>query len=865
MNKHLTKGLLALCLMLSLYSFAEKPDKKQDTQISKEKKEKRDSTYQKFFKGKKVETVKGSFITLHKMDGKVYFELPVKNLDREILFGTTISSVTEPSLLTVGMKNSAPIHFRFVRQENNVVMKTINTNIIYDKENKNLDKAIQKSYRDPSLAAFKIEAYSPDSSAVIFEMTSLVGKTNPIVPIVPKNSGIYTITPTPKDDMSFVKTLKSFDDNISVKTELNYILSASIMGIVPVISNMPVTTEVTHTFLLLPQEKMTPRIFDSRIGIFSTKKASFSNDKNNIETTAFANRWRLVPEDREAYRKGELSEPEKPIVFYLDNAFPENWKKPVKEGVLRWNKAFEKIGFKNAVQVRDFPTDDPTFDPDNLKYSCVRYIPSTIENAEGPYWTDPTTGEIINASVVIYNNIGQLLYKWRFTQTANVDASVRAKNLPENLFNESLSYAVAHETEHTLGFMHNMAASSAYATDSLRSASFTKKYGTTPSIMDYARFNYVAQPHDKGVKLTPPDLGVYDYYLVDWNYRYFPNLKNDTKKEAEELEKLVDTKSNDPMYRYGSEQSATSIYDPSALAEDLGNDPLKSSNYGIKNLKNISANLQNWIKDDEDSSIKNSLDLAVAQQLHRYLKNGMSLVGGIYLNESKESSGKPRYQVVPKAKQREALLWSIELIKNFRSYANRGLEKKGFLNVSYYDQLLEYISYDVFRTRGRIILASYLDNKTYSLKDYFDDVYEQFFKSTIAGTEPSHDERFMQRYFIESALSSIDGTPAPSAPKSLTADVSLAEAFLSAADKLGQVPAAYHKALQEYKFGRPGNNLLPNVNIKQLDNSDMYFYGKLKQLKPLLEKRIQTASSANLKTHYQFLLFKVEKALKTKN
>lgn len=862
MNKHVTAGVIALCLILFTPSFAQKSETKKKSQPKKEKTEKL-SSYQKLFKDKKTETVKGNFITLHKVDGKVYFEMPTKYLNREILFGTTISSVTEPSFITVGMKNSTPIHFRFAMQDSNIVMRTVNSNVFYDKENKNLKASIQKNYRDPSLAAFKIEAYSPDSSAVVFDITSFVGKTNPIIPVVPKSAGIYAITSTPKDEMSFVKTLKSFDDNISVKTELNYTLSATIMNIVPLLSDMPLSTEVTHTFLLMPKEKMTPRIFDSRIGVFSTKKTSFPINKDQIEFTALANRWKLIPKDKEAYRKGEGSEPEKPIVFYVDNTFPETWKQPIKDGILRWNHAFEKIGFKNAIQVRDFPTNDPTFDPDNLKYSCVRYIPTMVENAMGPYWTDPSTGEIINASVLIYNNIEQLLHKWRFTQTANVDASVRGKKLPKNIFDESLSYVVAHETGHTLGFMHNMAASAAYPTDSLRSATFTQKYGTTPSIMDYARFNYVAQPKDKGVKLTPPDLGVYDYYLVDWNYRYFPELKNDVKGEAAKLEKMVDAKSSDPMYRYVQEQS-TGIFDPSVIAEDLGDNPIKSSNYGIANLKNISANLPHWIKEDEDSSIKNTLNLVIAQQFHRYLTNGLNSVGGIYLNESKESSGKPRYEVVPKKKQREALIWSINQIKNFKSYANNEVEKWGFINVSYYDQLLEYITYDLFRARGRVILSSYLDDKSYSLKEYFDDVYAQIFKSVFSGTEPSHNERFMQRFFIEYGLAYMEGTATPGGSKSITSDVSLAETFLMVAQELGEVPISYHQALQEYRFGSPGNNLLPNVNIKQLDNSDMYFYGILTKLRPLLENRVKTTSSTHLKSHYQLLLFKTEKALKIK-
>ena len=279
MNKKMIGLVVVFLLALSCSSVKQSATKTKQSDKAGTAKSKPESKYDKLFKDKKPQTAKGNFITLHKMDGKVYFELPLKYMGREILFGTTISSVTEPSFMTVGMKNSTPIYFRFALQDSSVVMKTVNTNIIYDKDNKNLSLAIRQNYRDPSLAAFKIEAYSSDSSAVVFDMTSFVGKTNPIIPVVPKSSGVYSITATPKDEMSFVKTLKSFDDNVSVKTDLNYSISATIMGIVPVASDLPFSAEVTHTFLLLPQEKMTPRVFDSRIGVFATKKNILSGRK----------------------------------------------------------------------------------------------------------------------------------------------------------------------------------------------------------------------------------------------------------------------------------------------------------------------------------------------------------------------------------------------------------------------------------------------------------------------------------------------------------------------------------------------------------------------------------------------------------
>ena len=287
-----------------------------------------------------------------------------------------------------------------------------------------------------------------------------------------------------------------------------------------------------------------------------------------------------------------MVEPAKPIVFYVDNALPAKWKKYIKLGIEDWQPAFEAIGFKNAIVARDFPTDDPDFDPDDIRYSCFRYATTTVANAMGPSWTDPRSGEIIQASVYMYHDVLKLLHNWKFVQTAQVDPKARAAVFDEETMGASLRYVASHEIGHTLGLMHNMRASYSIPVDSLRSPAFTAKYGTTTSIMDYARNNYVAQPEDKNVRLIPPLLGVYDIFMIKLGYAPIYDAETPADEYAT-LNKWIQEKAGDPMYTYG-EQQILGTLDPASQSESLGDDAVKASRYGIKNLRYIMDHLVEW-------------------------------------------------------------------------------------------------------------------------------------------------------------------------------------------------------------------------------------------------------------------------------
>ena len=827
----------------------------------KEKKE--EDKYTKFFKDKKVETARGKFVTLHKIDGNVYLELPTKYLGKELMMGAKVTSTTDPDYLAVGSMNSAPIVFRFEKQDSVIVMKAPNS-IVYRRDaSPELQKALELNYRDQSVESFTPEVYKADSSAVVLKINSLVTESSPFFEIVPSQQGPFKITSSRNSSLTFVRGLKAFDTNASVRVEMNFSVNASLMGVLTVAKDMPLTAEVTYTILPVEASNAIPRFADARVGYQTTRKVSFPDYLDQSEPVYLAHRWQLVPKDKKAYAKGQLTEPEKKIVFYLDSAFPASWQRPIREGVLRWNKAFEAAGFRNAIEVRDFPKNDKQFDPDNLEYSCIRYIPNSQETIAASNWTDPRTGEIFSGNLTIYNNVEALLHKQRFIGTAAVDPQVRSSRLPQALFEESLSQLVTQEMGSVLGLLHNYAASASYTTDQLRSAKFTKESGLTPSILDGVTYNYLAQPSDKGVRLINDQLGVYDLFAIDWGYRYF-DLKGDPAAEAKELLSRVDKRAREPYLRYAPEQRYA--VDPTVRTEDLGNDPIKTAELTMKNLAFIQSNLSKWITNDPDSRKKKSLYLAIVQGYYLQLKNAMSLVGGVVCQESRLSTSLPRYQVVPKAKQREAFQWLLREAKDFQSKADRNFERKGFIDVSYYDQLLEFLVKDIYDLRSRIIIASQVDSKTYSLGEYFDDLYQATFASTIAGKSPNHMERLMQIAFIDK---SIAGTVNP---RNATPGMpySFAGAPASVGGKLISLASTtdYSDALKSgrvnYGGGDPSASIYPMANVPALDTSEQYMYAALLKVRPLLEQRAASTTDRTLKAHYQTLAFKVAKLLDAK-
>ena len=720
---------------------------------------KKESEYDKLFK-KKHEIAKG-LITLHLLDGKVYFELPVNLINKDMLIGSTVTSISDNGNAVVGSKPTDLLHVVFTRNKTHVQLRQVNTDYITG--NTQIDEALRKSTLGAILSNQKIQAYNNDSTAIVFDMSSVFLGDNKKMSPFDKNSiyGMYNRTENYQSDCSYISQIKAFKDNVSIKSCLSYTFSVSNSQGTSLIKDRPFTAEMTRSIMLLKEKPYRPRMADYRIGVFFTGREQLGEGAKTTVPVYYANRWDIQPSDTAAYLRGEKVKPTKQIVFYIDNTFPEKWKPYLREGVTQWNELFEQIGFKDVVAAKDFPTDDPEFDPDNIKYSCVRYAPSSIENAMGPSWVDPRSGEILNASVYLYHNVIKLISNWLFVQTAQADKDVRTVNIPDEMVGDALRYVLSHEIGHCLGFMHNMGASSTFPVDSLRSPEFTQKYGTTPSIMDYARFNYVAQPEDNVSRSGIfPRIGMYDKWAIEWGYRWMPEYET-AEAEIPHLNKwIIEKLREDKRYTFGTELDRN---DPRNQSEDLGDDAMLASSYGIKNLKRVMPEIMNWTYEPNEGYMKAvRLYQNVVGQFDLYMGHVATNVAGIYHNPiSVEQTDMKAVEYVPKDIQKKAVdFLNKELFTTPTWLMDDKLSERTGINT--FNSIYRVQSSTLKQLLSSRTLDKMTDNelvngaKAYTANDLFRDLKKSIWSDMQGGKKPDASQRSLQKTYVNALIGMLD-------------------------------------------------------------------------------------------------------------
>ena len=505
--------------------------------------------------------------------------------------------------------------------------------------------SVNQNNYSPILAGFDIEN-TEEKDRFLIDVTTFFMDDSPGFNIIMSyQRDDYKIGSVDKK-RSRIDSAKSFPQNTEVRHTLTFSARKAPRGN----SAKTLSFQVNHSIIALPKDPMTVRYEDPRVGWFTLKKYDYSAPDLKAKDYTIIRRWRLEPKDKEAYARGELVEPIKPIVYYLDPATPMVWRPYFKKGVEDWNQAFEKAGFKNAIRAMDPPTaeEDPDFSPEDVRYSTVRYVASTTRNAVGPSVSDPRTGEILESDIIWYHNHLRSYRNRYLLETGAANPSARTLNTPEEEIGEMMRRVIAHEIGHALGLPHNMKASSAYPVDSLRSGAFTQKMGIATTIMDYARYNYVAQPGDTGIRFVR-QMGPYDDYAIEWGYRYFK--ENDPDYEKEVLKEIVDKKSLDPLYMFGSRGN-----DPNTQTENIGDDPVKASSYGLKNLKIVAENLETWTT-PTGASYDDLRELygELIGVYRRYIYHVVTIVGGVYETLMVQGQDALPYQNVSAEKQREAL------------------------------------------------------------------------------------------------------------------------------------------------------------------------------------------------------------------
>ncbi len=838
--KNVLNLFCALSLLMSASAFSQQKDSvkvdvkaKKDTVNTAKPKDKKPEKIQPF---EKVITNKAvsdeGIITVHKVEDKYYFEIPDKALKKEFLVVTRLTKAgAEMRMGTVGYAGDQISQnvISFEKGPNDKVFLRSISYVDYAKDSTSaMYKTVMRNNVNSIEQAFDIKAFGKEKNSTVIDVTDFINADNDVVSFDTRFKKGFRVGAFQKDK-SFVNFVKSFPANIEINTTKTYNRSAGEASPIPGAPKPEVsgnyTVEVNSSIILLPENKMQARYFDPRVGYFTVGYTDFDENPQGVERVSLVKRWRLEPKakDLEKYKRGELVEPEKPIVFYIDPLTPKKWIPYLIQGVNDWQKAFEKAGFKNAIYAKvPNAKEDPEWSLEDARFSAIVYKPSDVPNASGPSIADPRTGEILESHINWYHNVMKLLNDWYFVQASPNDPRARKVDFDDELMGQLIRFVSSHEVGHTLGLRHNFGSSSTVPVENLRNKAWLKANGHTPSIMDYARFNYVAQPEDNvGEAGLMPRIGDYDDWAIEWGYRRFYNY-NSPEKEKAHLNKWVMEKLQNPRLWFGTE---TNPYDPRSQSEQVGDNPMLAGKYGVKNLQQIMENIEAWsTKPNEGYSSLNNRFTQVSGQFARYLGHVSKYIGGVKETPKMVEQKGAIYELVSKTEQKEALKFLSENVFTTPNWLLKTsvLTKIDKSPVEVVENLQKTVLNRVLSegVLNKLYEGESLDANAYAVYDYLQDIKNSVFSELKSSSKIDIYRRNLQKNFVETLIARTQASK-PST-------------------------------------GRNAENVSDNSDVKSLTR------GVLREIKADASKNAQNAQDAVTKYHLEDLVYRIDKALEVK-
>ena len=860
--------LLSLLLLsgVSTATFAKgKKSKKKAQTTTAAAPAKKQSEYDKLFKDKQVKTSKGGIMTLHIVDDKLFVELPLKMLNRDMMLMSSVAEITDHTDSYVGLSPLRPLQVKFDTINRTVLLRRDRSQSVVADNGAEIRRALAQSNMPAILGSYKIKAFNADSTAVVFDMTDLfIGSESLLTAIDPRSETklvLRGVSFNQKKDRSMLTDVAAFDDNATVTSYITY---DSKIGKT---YNKVTTAKLVRSLALLPETPMRPRLADFRLPLNVLGKYNYHSDYKLMDPVYFATRWRMEPSDQAAYDRGEAVEPKAPVVFYIDTTFTAQMSAAITKGILEWNKCFEAIGFKNAIRVRPFPTpdEDPQFSPQNFRYNCINYVPSLTGDTRVRTYVDPRSGEILRTTVMVCHNMTWEMPFEIFVFTAHADPSVRQRYMPDStLFEHIKNHFTWLTGVDCFGMSYNLTSSAAFSSDSLRhNAAFTQKYGTTPSMLDIAKYNFIA-PIDavkKGFRITPVGVGEYDYHVVKCLYKPVPEAKT-SEEELKVIEKWVDATVGNPVYRYENAKDC-----PDCGANDVGDDDIKNFKYALGNLQYCMENFDKWISDEDDPEYlyRNGIYNYLYRRYKQLLTQVAITAYGVKTYERKANDPVPSYEFTPYAEQKEALdilyanRYMPDWVQRPELVRLMGIQRERI------EEHKDYLSLLMNATATRLFIYEGQGKDHFDHKRYIRYMFDKLFEKTRKGQKLSDEDFYYQTNFAKTMMLSSkivdrkakyrDGSASALAaqiagdPKVL--DFSDPEACMKTVEEM---PLLY--SMNDVDFGRDEVSAqygaLKKWPVINTQSTRQLYYGILKELRQVVKPYINS-SDRRTREHYRFI------------